>query len=71
MVKASNKANLLEAVEKDRYEIPSVAEARCVSVDGLAICKHTQIVLAHGKQLDTSDDADQWLSLSLRMGLSW
>lgn len=64
MVKASNKANLLEAVEKDRYEIPSVAEARCVSNNGLAICEHSKIVLAHRKQSDTGNDADQWFSLS-------
>ena len=71
MVETTNKANLLEAVEKGQYEIPSVAEAGCVSIDGLAICEYSQIVLAHGKQLDISDDADQWFSLSKGMGLSW
>ena len=71
MVEASNKTDLLEAVEKGQYEIPSVAEVGCVSIDGLAICEYSQIVLAHGKQLDISDDADQWFSLSKGMGLSW
>lgn len=71
MVETTNKANLLEAVEKGQYEIPSVAEAGCVSIDGLAICEYSQIVLAHGKQLDISDDADQWFSLSKGTGLSW
>ena len=47
MVETTNKANLLEAVEKGQYEIPSVAEAGCVSIDGLAICEYSQIVLAH------------------------
>ena len=70
MVEASNKADLLEAVEKDQYEVRSAAEAGCVSIDGLAICEYSQIVLAHGKQLDISDDADQWFSLSKGMGLS-
>ena len=71
MVEASNKADLLEAVEKDQYEVRSADETGGVTLASMAICEYSQIVLAHGKQLDISDDADQWFSLSKGMGLSW
>ncbi len=37
----------------------------------MATCEHSQVILAYCTQLDTSNDAYQWLSSSKRMGLSW
>ena len=71
MVETTNKADLLEAVEKDQYEVRSADETGGVTLASMATCEYSQIVLAHGKQLDISDDADQWFSLSKGMGLSW
>lgn len=71
MVEASNKADLLEAVEKDQYEVRSADETGGVTLASMATCEHSQVILAYCTQLDTGNDAYQWLSPSKRMGLSW
>ena len=59
MVETSDTSNLLEAVEKESDEIQCIEEVRAVTIDSMAVCKHSQIILAHSKQLDFIDDTNK------------
>ena len=51
MVEASNKADLLEAVEKDQYEVRSADETGGVTLASMATCEHSQVIEKDGSVL--------------------
>ena len=54
MVEASNKADLLEAVEKDQYEVRSADETGGVTLASMATCEQSYWRTAHSWILATT-----------------
>ena len=59
--------NLLETVEEGSDKVCGAQETGPRRQGGLGVGQYPQIVLAYGKQLDTLDLADKWLTPRIGM----